>query len=344
MTTEPAEKGEVWVFGDYRDYLHNRVTLEIIAHARILAEKKNTICAAVVLGHDIESYVMEYIAHGAQAVYVMRSPELKQFKATLYTKALCKIVDTYKPEILLVGATDFGLEFAPRVAKRLGTGLSADCVSLDIDPDEGILVQTAPAFGGKLLAEVVTPHRRPQMATVRPGVFSERPHDFDAAGEVIYVDPVTPDGEDAIELLSSERIKDSGDELESAPVVVSGGRGMGSAEAFKDLYRLADILGGQVGGTRPAVIQGWTPEHRMIGQTGCAIKPKVLITCGASGALQYTAAIKRSEFIIAINRDPKAPIFQDADLGIVGDAREILPRLIKALKNENSETEVEYYE
>lgn len=336
MAQDPRT-GEIWVFGDYRDYMRNRVTVELIAKARELAVDLGTRCGVVILGNGVEPYIMEYIGHGAQVVYVMEASHLAHFRATLYTRALCHLVDQYRPEVLLIGGTDFGREFAPRVAKKLATGLSADCVALDIDPMEKVLVQTTPAFGGRLLAEVVTPRRRPQMATVRPGTFRERPHDYNATAEVVYVEPVEPDGEDSVELLSMERVQEPGEDLEEAPVVVSGGRGMGSAGAFKDLYRLAELLGGQVGGTRPAVIQGWIPEDRMIGQTGRTVRPKVLITCGTSGALQYTASLHSAEFIIAINRDPHAPIFRNADLGIVGDVREILPKLIQALEARKTE-------
>jgi electron transfer flavoprotein alpha subunit len=334
--TRESGRGEVWVFGDYRDYMRNRVTLELIAHARDLAADLGTRCAAVLLGDGVEPYIMEYTAHGAQVVYVMQASHLAHFSATLYTRALCHLVEQYRPEVLLIGGTDFGREFAPRVAKRLATGLSSDCVALEIDPLDNLLVQTTPAFGGRLLAEVVTPRRRPQMATVRPGTFREWPHDFQATAQVVYVEPVEPEGENALEILSVERVRDAGEDLEEAPVVISGGRGIGSAESFQDLYRLAEFLGGQVGGTRPAVIQGWIPEDRMIGQTGRTVRPKLLITCGTSGALQYTASLHGAEFIIAINRDPQAPIFRNADLGIVGDVRDILPRLLQALEALNT--------
>jgi electron transfer flavoprotein alpha subunit len=337
-----AQQGEVWVFGDYRDYLKNRVTLELIAKARDLAEDLGTRCGAVILGHGMESYIMEYIAHGAQVVYVMDAPNLARFQATIYARALCELADRFRPTVLLVGGTDFGREFAPRVAKRLATGLSADCVALEIDPADKVLVQTTPAFGGHLLAEVVTPIRRPQMATVRPGTFKEIPHRYDAQAPVVYVEPIDSNGDDEMELLSVERLRSAEEELETVAVVVAGGQGMGSAEGFQTLYRLAELLGGQVGGTRPAVLQGWLPEDRMIGQTGHTIRPKVLITCGTSGALQYTASLQGAEYIIAVNKDPNAPIFRSADLGIVGDVREILPRLIRALEGHGNGVEVEH--
>jgi electron transfer flavoprotein alpha subunit len=334
--------GEVWVFGDYREHRRNRVTLELIARARELATDLKTRCGVVILGHEVEAFIMEYIAYGAQVVYVMDAPHLDHFFVTSYTHALCHMVEQFSPQILLIGGTDFGREFAPRVAKRLGTGLSADCMALDIDPDEKLLVKTAPAFGGRLLAEVITPQRRPQMATIRPGTFQERRPDYTTTAEVVYGKPIKADGEDPLELISLERVQDQGEDLETAPVVVCGGRGMGNRKTFKTLYRLAELLGGQVGCTRPAVIQGWISEDRMIGQTGRTISPKVLITCGTSGALQYTASIQGAEFIIAIDRDPNAPIFDTADLGIVGDVRDILPKLIQSLEEHQGKEVMAY--
>jgi|Deesub1362A_J573_1020465.scaffolds.fasta_scaffold00064_107 electron transfer flavoprotein alpha subunit len=337
-TTPPNP--EVWVFGDHRDYFKNRVTLELLAHGRSLAEALDTRCAVAVLGHRIETYIMEYIAHGAQAVYAMTAPHLAHFKVTTYARALVEMVRIYRPSVLLIGGTDFGMEFAPRVAKQLETGLSADCVELRVDPTNGALVQTAPAFGGRLLVDVITPDRRPQMATVRPGIFQERPHDPEATAPVFYVDPVPLEENDPLEVLEVEPLQEEECSLEEAQVVVSGGRGMGSDQGFSLLHRLARLLGGEVGGTRPAVIQGWIPKERMIGQTGRAVRPKVLLTFGTSGALQYTAAIRRTEFIIAVDRDPDAPIFRTADLGVVGDALDILPRLIRALEARKGTKEV----
>lgn len=327
-----AREGEVWVFGDYRDYSRNRVTLELIAKGRELAEKLCTRCAVVVLGWATAPYVMEYIAHGAQMLYVMEAPHLARFRARTYTHAVCEMVKRYGPQILLVGGTDFGREFAPRVAKRLDTGLSADCVQLDIDTEHGLLVQTTPAFGGRLMAQIVTPSRRPQMATVRPGVFRELPHDERASAPVLYVEPVELFEAEEVELISAEPLQEEGTELEEARVVVSGGLGVGGPAQFQLLFRLARLLDAQVGGTRPVASRGLIPQQRMIGQTGRTVRPRVLITFGTSGALQYTASIQNADYIIAVDRNPEAPIFQHSDLGVVGDVREILPRLVRALE------------
>lgn len=326
------QRGEVWVFGDYRDHGRNRVTLELIAKARELAEKLSCRCAVAVLGWGTAPYVMEYIAHGAQAVYVMEAPQLALFRSRIFTEALCYMIRRCKPEILLVGGTDFGREFAPRVAKRLNTGLSSDCVGLEIDQESGLMVQTTPAFGGRLVARIVTPERRPQMATVRPGVFKERPHDENATAEVIYMEPAGLCQQQDVELLYEEPVQQEGTRLEHAPVVVSAGLGAATPERFRLVSRLAQLLGGQVGGTRPVVNKGLLPEDRMIGQTGHTVCPKILISIGTSGALQYTAGIQNSKFIIALDRNPHAPILRQADIGLVGNLEEILPRLIRALE------------
>jgi electron transfer flavoprotein alpha subunit len=323
--------GGVWIFGDYRNYFQNRVTLQLIGKGKELAETLQTTVAVVVLGEQVHQFAMEYIAHGADLVIVGDHPDLKDYQVEKYTALLSDWVKAFRPEILLAGATSFGREFFPRLAKRLATGLSADCVALHIDGETGLLLQTAPSFGGELLAEVVTPDRRPQMATVHPGIFQERPHDPSAMGRIIYPE-LGRLPEERIKILRSRRVQPKKDSLENAPVVVAGGRGLGSKEQFNQLFELAELLEGEVGATRPAVTAGWAEEERLLGQTGKSVKPRLLISIGASGALQYTAGIEGAEVIIAINRDPQAPIFKMADLGLVGDAASLLPLLLGALR------------
>jgi electron transfer flavoprotein alpha subunit len=321
----------VWVFGDYRNYFQNRVTLQLIAKGKELAEKLHTELSVAVLGHGVHQYVMEYVAHGADVVLVAEHPDLRNYQVETYAAILYEWVTAFKPEVFLAGATSFGREFFPRLAKRLCTGLSADCVELEIDPNTNLLLQTTPAFGGELLAEVVTPNFRPQMATVHPGAFQERPHDPEAVGRIVYpeIDVVS---DSRVKLLRSRRQQNRDIALEDAPIVVAGGRGLGSKEQFDLLYELAEILEGEVGATRPAVLAGWTETDRLLGQTGKSVKPGLLISIGTSGALQYTTAIQGAETIVAINRDHNAPIFKMADLGLVGDAEAILPLLLEALR------------
>ena len=330
METNKAVSG-VWIFGDYRKYFQNRVTLQLIAKGKDLAEKLGAEVTVLVLGYQVHQYVMEYVAHGADTVIVVDHPDLEDYQVETYTSMIARWVEAFQPEIFLAGATSFGREFFPRLAKRLNTGLSADCVALEVDPETRLLLQTTPAFGGELLAEVVTPKHRPQMATVHPGVFQERPHDHEAVGRILYPEiDILP--EERIKLLRSRRQQAEKYNLEDAKVVIAGGMGLGSREEFELLFDLADLLEGEVGATRPAIRAGWVEEERLLGQTGKSVKPTILITIGTSGALQYTTGIQGAETIVAINRDSNAPIFKMADLGLVGDATTILPLLIETLR------------
>ena len=321
----------IWIFGDYRNYFQNRVTLQLIAKGKELAKKLDTEVTVLVLGDHIHQYAMEYAAHGADVVMVVDHPNLKSYQVETYTRLVAKIVEGYRPEIFLAGAISFGREFFPRLAKRLLTGLSADCVDLDVDPKTGLLLQTTPAFGGELLAEVVTPNHRPQMATVHPNIFEELPHNYGATARIIYPE-VEIQLDERVQLVRSRPEQSRRAHLEDAEVVIVGGRGIGSAEHFQIIFELAELLGGEVGATRPVIRAGWTEEDRLLGQTGKTVKPKLLITVGTSGALQYTTGIQGAETIIAINRDPHAPIFKMADLGLVGDARSILALLVEKLR------------
>ncbi len=286
---------------------------------------------ALLLGEQVQQYAMEYVAHGADVVMVAEHPDLKEYQVESYCALVAQWVEAFQPEIFLAGATSFGREFFPRLAKRLGTGLSADCVALEVDPKTGLLLQTTPAFGGELLAEVVTPDHRPQMATVHPGVFQELPHNPEAVGRILYPEiKVVPRSH--VKLIRSRRQQIRKVNLEEAPVVIVGGRGLRTKEQFERLFELAELLEGEVGATRPAIRAGWAEEDRLLGQTGKSVKPKLLISIGTSGALQYTTGIQGAEVIIAINRDPHAPIFKMADLGLAGDASTLLPLLLEALR------------
>jgi electron transfer flavoprotein alpha subunit len=321
----------IWVFGDYRNYFQNRVTLQLLSRAKDLAGKIGASVCATVFGHEVDEWVGEYIAHGAERVYVFDHPSLKDYSTDIYVFLMELIARRYNPEIILVGATSFGREFAPRLAKRLNTGLTADCVGLDID-EQGLLVQTAPAFGGSLLARIVTPERRPQMATVRPGVFQEIPHDYQATGEILKLDLPDDIPVDRVRLVSSERRSDRQQKLGEASVVVCGGRGMGSRKKFRNLYELAKVLGGEVGATRPVVYAKWADEDALVGQADRHISPKVLFSFGISGAIQHTAGIKDAGFIIAVNKNPNAAMMKMADVAIVADAGQVCTALIRELR------------
>jgi electron transfer flavoprotein alpha subunit len=323
---------QIWVFGDYRNYFQNRVTLQLLSRAVELAPKIDGEVCAVVFGNDIGEYVREYIAHGAEKVYALEHSCLSDYPIETYVNLMDIFANQYQPDILLVGATSFGREFTPRLAKRLKTGLSADCIGLDIN-NEGLLVQTAPSFGGNLLAKIVTPVARPQMATVRPGVFQEIPHDDDKKGEVIELS--LPDGlpKERVRMISSIRSSSRTQKIEEANVVVCGGRGMGSKAKFKKIFELARLLTGEVGATRPVVYSNWADHDTLVGQAGKNISPKVLFSFGISGAIQHTAAINNADFIIAVNKNPNAMIMKLADVAIVADANQVCAALIKELKS-----------
>ncbi len=326
-----AKKRGIWVFGDYRNYFQNRVTLQLLSRAKDLATKIDAEVCAVVFGHQVDEWVGEYIAHGAEKIYLTDHPQLAVYSMETYTLLMERLARQEKPEIILVGATAFGREFAPRVAKRLGTGLTADCIGLDID-QEGLLLQMAPSFGGNLVAEIVTPERRPQMATVRPGTFQEIPHDYIRTGEVVNVPLPENLPVDRVRLVRSERCPQREQKLEDARVVVCGGRGLGSKKKFAKLFELAELLGGEVGATRPVVYADWAEHEALVGQAGKPIRPQILFSFGISGAIQHTAACNDAKFIIAVNKNPNAAMMKRADVAIVADASQICNSLIQELK------------
>jgi electron transfer flavoprotein alpha subunit len=340
-----VKKRGIWVFGDYRNYFQNRVTLQLLSRARDLAQKIDAEVCTVVFGHWTDEWVGnalsqnptfcgvvgEYIAHGADKVYLTDHPRLAAYSMETYALLMERLVRREKPEIILIGATAFGREFAPRVAKRLDTGLTADCIGLDIN-DEGLLTQMAPSFGGNLVAEIVTPERRPQMATVRPGIFQEIPHDYVRTGQVVKV-PLPQDlPADRVRLVSSEPCPQREQKLEDAKVVVCGGRGLGSQKKFAKLFELAELLGGEVGATRPVVYADWADHDALVGQAGKQIRPQILFSFGISGAIQHTAACNGAKFVIAVNKNPNAAMMKRADVAIVADASQICTTLIHELK------------
>lgn len=326
-----TNKKNIWVFGDYRNYYQNRVTLQLISKAVELARAIKAEVCAVVLGHEIDEYIMEYTAHGADRILAIDDPVLKSYSTERYLAIMENLAKEKDPEIILIGATDFGREFAPRLAKRLKTGLSADCVGLEITQD-GLLVQIAPSFGGNMLAEIVTERHRPQMATVRPGTFKEIPHDYQRKALVERLPLMKNLPKPRVRLIEYERSAEKEHSIESAAVIVCGGRGMGNKNNFGKLHELAKLLGGGVGATRPVVYAGWADHGALVGQAGKHIKPKILFSFGISGAIQHTAGLGEADFIVAINKNPQATMMKLADVGIVADAGDVLNTFIKELK------------
>ena len=323
----------IWVFAEYRNGRIAPVTYELLGAGRKLADKKNVALAAVLLTDKTGDIPAELISYGADKVYVCEDPAFAQFTDDVYGNALEDITKQYKPEVILAGATAIGRSFIPRVATTLRTGLTADCTQLEINDEDGALLQTRPAFGGNIMATIASSNTRPQMATVRPLVMKADEADTSRKGEVISCTVA------AERLTSKVRVRKfvalEGDQvnLNEADVVVAGGRGLENEKGFQLAADLADSLGGAVAASRAAVDSGWIPYPHQVGQTGKTVSPKVYIACGISGAIQHLVGMQSADTIVAINRDPQAPIFDVATYGVVGDVFEILPKLIQEMKN-----------
>jgi len=325
-----AYKG-VWVFAEQHKGGISSVALELLGEGRKLADKKKTKLSAVFIGSGIKNKTKDLIAHGADIVYVADDPALKDFNDDSYAAVLSSLATLHKPEIILAGATAIGRSFIPKVAAKLYTGLTADCTVLDIDPETGHLHQTRPAFGGNIMATIVTPNHRPQMATVRHKVMKPAPRDASRKGDVVDV-KFTQAGDVRTRVIRTvEEVTDTIN-ISEADIIVAGGRGMGSQKNFQMLEELAKALGGAVGATRGAVDEGWIPYSHQVGQTGKTVCPKLYIAAGISGAIQHLAGMQSSDVIIAINKDADAPIFSVATYGIVGDVTEVIPLMIKKFK------------
>ncbi len=330
MSTEKQYK-DIMVFSEVRDGELQEVTLELLGKARDMADASGQRVCALLPGRGVSSYADTLIACGADKVIVVESNVLEKYRNRYYADMLEGVVEKYKPSILLFGATSTGRDLAPRLANRIKTGLSADCINLEID-SEGILIQTKPSFGGNIMVEITCPEKRPQMATVRPKVLKTPEEDASREGEVIREEISLEEGKyltRVIELLKDAK-SDQG--LEKAEIVLIGGRGMQTKENFDELYKLADILGASVGGTRPAVREGWIEESLQIGQSGKTIAPKLIFNFGVSGAVQYTVGVQNADMSISVNKDAGAAIFNYSDYGIVGDASEVVGILIEQFK------------
>lgn len=331
---EGEEFKGVWIFAEQSKGKIASVAYELLGIGRKLADELGCELSAVLFGLSPE--VEELIKWGADKVYYVNSEDYTYLDDELYSKTMIKLIEQHKPEILLAGATAIGRSFIPRVAARLKVGLTADCTGLEIDKETGNLLQIRPAFGGNIMATIVSPNSRPQIATVRPRVMKRGVYNENKKGEIINVSPFKPTGK--IKVL--ERVEDTSFckvNLQDAKVIVSGGRGLGSPEGFKMLWELANLLGGTVGASRAAVDEGWIPYAHQVGQTGKTVCPKLYIACGISGAVQHLVGMQSSDIIVAINKDPNAPIFNVATYGIVGDVKVIIPLITKKLQGGVSE-------
>jgi len=332
--------GKILVYAEVVEESVAEPSLELIGRARELAYKHGFSVSAMLVGYGVRKLADELVYRGADEVHVVDDEALSKYNLLLYTRAIVDVVKAEEPEIFLFPATTTGRELAPRVAARLGTGITADCTAIEIgdyvDPITGkmyerLLYQIRPTFGGTIMAAIVTPSHRPQMATVRPGVYSIPPRDTSRSGRIKEwtIEFAERDAE-YVEVLEVKREKRKVD-LRSARIIVSGGRGA-RPEGFKLIRELAELLGGEVGASRAAVDAGWISYDHQVGLTGQTVKPDIYIAVGISGAIQHIVGMKDSKIVIAINKDPEAPIFRVADYGLVGDLFAILPRLIEKLK------------
>lgn len=321
----------VFVFAELNGEGPLPVVYELLGKGRELANWRGCALTALLIGDDCQKYAPFLIRGGADKVLLLEDPLYENAFEEPFADAVATQVQKYKPEILLFGATPFGRSLGPRVAARLRTGLTADCTVLKIDPETGLLQQTRPAFGGNLMATIICPDHRPQMATVRPGVMSRLPDDESRKGTVIRGECACPPftGIELLKTVSAARTAG----VKDAKIIVDAGRGVGSAKNLKLLQELADLLGGVLGVSRPLVDTGWSEYNRQIGQTGCAVAPDLLICCGVSGAIQHLAGISQAKTVIAINTDPDAPIFSVAHYKIVGDCIEVVKEMIAQLKS-----------
>lgn len=324
---------DVYVFAEQRDGEIQSVAFELLGKARELADQLNEKVVAILLGEKVADKADELIAHGADKVVCVDAPELKNYLTEPYSQAITQIVNEYHPSIILLGATTIGRDLGPRLSARLTTGLTADCTKLEIS-ETGELLMTRPAFGGNLMATIICPNHRPQMSTVRPGVMRKADRDNNRNGEIIMFKPKFDTSKFRVRLI--EKVKEDKGKIDitEARILISGGRGIGTREAFMKLEELADKLGAEVSASRAVVDAGLVSHDRQVGQTGKTVRPDLYFAFGISGAIQHIAGMEESEFIVAVNKDKHSPIFQISDVGIIGDANKIIPLLINRLSQE----------
>lgn len=332
-----SEYKNIWVFIETFEGVAKSVGLELLNPGRGMADKIGQPLVGVIIGKDIEEAAKAAADHGADQVILVQDPIYADYNTTTYADALCQLIDKYQPDTILVGASTTGRDLAPRIACRLKTGLTADCTGLDINVETGNVEWTRPAFGGNLMAVIECPNARPQMGTVRPGVFKKNPQQSKNETEIIREKLNTPPIARAKMLDRITAIAEKIVNLEEAEIIVSGGRGLRAPENFSLIYDLANVLGGAVGSSRAAVDAGWIPQPHQVGQTGKTVSPRLYIACGISGAIQHLAGMSGSDTIVAINTDPDAPIFSIAHYGVVGDLFEVIPAIAAEVKRLKAE-------
>lgn len=321
----------VTVFCEQREQIISKVSFELIGKGRSIADEIGQQLTAVILGSGIEDKCESLIHFGADKVIYVDRKELELYTTESYTQALTKILNDTKPEIVLIGATSIGRDLAPRVSSRLSTGLTADCTTLEIGENNELLM-TRPAFGGNIMATIVCPDHRPQMSTVRAGVMTMLEKDETRTGSIEEVDIEFTDAIHRVKILEVVKEEKEEESITEASILVSGGRGVGSKENFETLKDVAELLNGTVSASRAVIDAGWFDHSRQVGQTGTTVRPNIYLACGISGAIQHVAGMEESDYIIAINKDSEAPIFDVADYGIVGDVNKVLPALMEELK------------
>lgn len=320
----------IWFFAETKDGSISPVSYEMLSACLKIKEKLNQEISGVLFGKNVSSLAPEFIKRGCDNVYVIKNEKLENFREQTFADAFSKLINKYKPNIVIAAATMIGRSFIPSVAAKIKTGLTADCTDIDIDEETGLLVQTRPTFGGNLMAKIICKYHRPQMATIRPKIFSPA-EVIDGKDGNIIEENIEIEDDGNVEILGREKVENVVD-LQEAEIIVSGGRGMKGPENFDIIKEFASLLGGAVGASRAAVDSGWIPYPHQVGQTGKTVKPKIYIACGISGAIQHLAGMQTSDFIIAINKDREAPIFKVANLGVVGDLFEVVPLVIKKIK------------
>ena len=331
----------VYVFIEQRDNHIQNVSLELIGKGKELADKRNTDVTAVIVGKGVNSLTDTLSHFGADNVIVIENDRLEKYMTEPYTKALYEVVEAKKPEIMLFGATSIGRDLAPRVSARVHTGLTADCTGLEIDEETGHLLMTRPAFGGTIMATIICKEFRPQMATVRPGVMQKLAEDKTKQAKVESFNVDFKDEDFNVEILEEVVETKKKIKIEDAKILVSAGRGFGSKENIVLADNLAKAVGGTVAGSRAAVDSGWLEKDLQVGQTGKTVRPNLYFALGISGAIQHLAGMEESDLIIAVNKNPDAPMFQTADLGIVGDINKVIPELTKLIEAEKAKKSVE---